>query len=417
MRRTTKIAAALGLLVVTGCGDTGSRDDATATSPTSVSISISSATASATGSGDTTASTPDDSGTVGEPTNCSTDDDCPPGERCAPVSGLCLPPDACMLPGDCEGGFVCEDGLCVIGGDCGGFQFQIENVPPNVMVLLDRSGSMDGEVPGTSDNRWEVAVSVVQTVTTAFDDAINFGLATYSSCTGGGCSAGSIVVPVLPLNAANIQNFLGTTAGEGSSNGQQVNGAGLVRYLCDSGDPETSTGVSLAALVGEMTLQDPERNNAVLLITDGGESGECTDQWDGTSGATALFGQAVSVRTFAVGFGDAVSDQLEEIAVAGGTEHGLLAGDPASLQMALEGALQTVASCTFTLDQVPADPNQIYAFFDLDPNGVPNDPINGWTYDPATNSVTFHGTSCDAIKDGTIVDIDIVYGCNMPPAG
>lgn len=417
MRRRTTRWAGLWLAAAAACGDAGGRDDATASSPTSVgSISITNAT-TASDTGDTTASATDGADTIDDPTTCSTDDDCPDGQRCAPVSGVCVPPDGCMLPGDCEGGFVCEDGTCVIGGDCGGFQFQIENVPPNVMILLDRSGSMDGEVPGTSDNRWEVAVDVVQTVTTAFDDAINFGLSTYSSCTGGGCSAGSIVVPVLPLNAANIQGFLATTAGEGSSDGQQVNGAGLVRYLCDSGDPETSTGVSLAALVGETTLQDPERNNAVLLITDGGESGECTDDWDGTSGAAALFGQAVPVRTFAVGFGDAVSDQLEAIAVAGGTEHGLLAGDPASLQMALETALQTVASCTFTLDQVPADPNQIYAFFDLDPTGVPNDPVNGWTYDPVTNSVTFHGTSCDAIKMGTVVDIDIVYGCNMPPAG
>jgi len=42
---------------------------------------------------------------------------------------------------------------------------------------------------------------------------------------------------------------------------------------------------------------------------------------------------------------------------------------------------------------------------------------DGWTYDPATNSVTFHGTACDMIKDGTIIDIDVVYGCNMPPTG
>ena len=85
--------------------------------------------------------------------------------------------------------------------------------------------------------------------------------------------------------------------------------------------------------------------------------------------------------------------------------------------MALETALQTVASCTFALDVVPDDLSEIYVFFDLDPNGVPMDATNGWTYDPATNSVTFHGTACEMIKDGTIVDIDIVYGCNMPPAG
>jgi hypothetical protein len=60
---------------------------------------------------------------------------------------------------------------------------------------------------------------------------------------------------------------------------------------------------------------------------------------------------------------------------------------------------------------------EIYVFFDKDPAGIPNDPGNGWTYDPVTNSVTFHGTSCEAIKLATVTDVDIVYGCNMPPVG
>lgn len=409
------IAAALAH----GCGDDGGRADASA-SATIGSVSIGSISASATDGGSGTAGTGGSAdGTAdatGETTPCASDDECPQGQRCAPVSGVCLPPDACMLPGDCEGGFMCEDGQCTIGG-CGGFQFALDNVPPNVLILLDRSGSMDGDVPGTSDNRWEVAVSVVDSVTTTFDSTVRFGLATYSSCIPPGCSAGTIVVPILPNNAGNIQTFLDTTAGVGSLDGQAVGGDGRVHYLCDSGNPETSTGVALQDLVGEVSLQDAERKNAVLLITDGGESGDCTDFVNGPGGAAMLYGQAIPVLTFAVGFGDAVSDQLEQIAIAGGTEHGLLANDPASLQMALEGALQTVASCTFTLDQVPEDPSQIYVFFDLDPAGVPNDPVDGWTYDPATNSVTFHGASCDAIKAGGVVDVDIVYGCNMPPAG
>lgn len=407
--RISVIAAAV--LLSCGGGDESGRTDGTLTGVGSLTVAT---TVGGSGTGETGQGTTD---TLGDPTTCSSDDDCPAGQRCAATSGVCLPPDACMLPGDCDGGFECIDGVCTIGGGCGGFQFQLDAVPPNVMILLDRSGSMDGDVPGSSDNRWEVAVSVVETVTSAFDANVRFGLATYSSCIAPGCSPGTIVVPILPANAGNVQNFLATTAGVGSINGQVVGPDGLTRYLCDSGNPETSTGVSLQALVGEPSLQDPERKNAVLLITDGGESGDCTSNVDGPGGAAALFGQAIPVLTFAVGFGDAVSGQLEAIAVAGGTEHGLLANDPTSLQMALEGALQTVASCTFTLDQVPEDPSQIYVFFDLDPAGVPNDAVDGWTYDPVTNSVTFHGSSCEAIKGGTVVDVDIVYGCNMPPAG
>lgn len=219
------------------------------------------------------------------------------------------------------------------------------------------------------------------------------------------------------MNAALIQGFLDNTVGVGSSNGMGVEPDGRIRYLCDSGNPETSTGVSLQALVGEPSLQDPARTNAVLLLTDGGESGECTGSIDGPGGAANLLGQAVPVQTFAVGMGGASIAQLEQIAMAGGTTTPYFADQPADLEMALQAIAAAVASCTFQLDEVPPNPNEIYIFFDLDPAGVPMDPTDGWTYDPATNTVTFHGASCQAIKDGTVVSIDIVYGCNMPPVG
>ena len=395
------------------CGGDGGREQSSASSATSLTAGTSvSDTTGGPGTDASASATIDSSG--GE--HCSADGDCPDGQHCAAMSGVCLPPDGCLLPGDCDGGYTCEDGTCTIGG-CGGFQFMLEVVPPNVMILLDRSGSMDGDVPNSNQNRWEVAVQVIETVTDAFNDQIRFGLATYSSCLAGGCSAGAIVVPLLPMNANNIQTFLATTKGAGSNDGMQVDGDGLVRYLCDSGNPETSTGVSLAALVGEPTLLDADRQNAVLLITDGGESSECTDVVDGPGGAAMLFAQDPSVLTFAVGMGDAQSPQLDAIAQAGGTAVSYLALDPMALEMALESVLQTIASCTFTLDQVPADATQIYVFFDKMEPGIPNDPVDGWTYDPVTNSVTFHGMSCDDIKSGAVVDVDIVYGCNMPPVG
>jgi hypothetical protein len=120
---------------------------------------------------------------------------------------------------------------------------------------------------------------------------------------------------------------------------------------------------------------------------------------------------------FAVGTGDASVGQLEQIAIAGGTDVPYFADQPADLQMALAEIAGSVASCTFTLDQVPPDASMIYVFFDLDPAGVPNDMDNGWTYDPATNSITFHGQACADLQSGAVVDVDIVYGCNAPPAG
>lgn len=43
--------------------------------------------------------------------------------------------------------------------------------------------------------------------------------------------------------------------------------------------------------------------------------------------------------------------------------------------------------------------------------------IDGSGTGPATNTITFHGSACAAIQAGTVVQIDIVYGCTMPPVG
>ncbi len=335
--------------------------------------------------------------------DCSGDDDCPPGERCTPFTQVCTVPDGCVLSEDCEDGFVCgAGGACEIGG-CDADAFNLTVVPPNVLIVLDRSGSMGGDVQDTNKNRWEVAKDAINNLVNTFNAEIRFGLNTYSSCIAGQqCTAGSIVVPIGNLNAGPITGFL---ANKGNG------------YLCNSGMPETSTGNTLDALVGEPTLQDPARTNAVLLITDGNENSECKTSTEGKLAAAKLLAQAIPVKTFAVGFSDGIIGSLAEIAAAGGTEEPYNANNPASLEAALTAIAGAVASCQFLLDSVPADPSKIYVFFDKDPAGIPQDPQNGWTYDPDTNTITFHGTACEAIKNGTIVDIDVIFGCNVPPPG
>lgn len=402
------------LLSVGACGDDGRAGDSTtaATSITAAS-SITAAPTSASEPGTTGDTTPEpttagpggpggeDSGT-GSGSECSGDQDCPPGEHCSPWTGVCVSSNGCLLDEDCDPGFKCEGGACQIGG-CGASSFDLTVVPPNVMIVLDRSGSMDGDVQDSDKTRWDVAKAAIDQLVNAFNLDIRFGLVTYSGCVPGQeCSAGKIVVPLGNQNAGPITGFLG---------GKNLD------YLCNSGKPETSTGNTLYALIGEDSLQDPERGNAVLLITDGGENDECKTVTDGADAAGKLLAQTISVKTFVVGFSDAVIGSLKGIAEAGGTADAFNANNPASLEAALNAIAGAVASCQFKLDGVPDDPTKIYVFFDDDPAGVPRDGDNGWTYDPVTNTVTFHGAACAAIQDGSVVDVDVVFGCNVPVPG
>ncbi len=334
--------------------------------------------------------------------------DCAAGLVCGAGSHACVTMGGCLADGDCMDGMMCDTsmGTCVVGPGCGRTVFMTTRVAPNVMILLDRSGSMDGIIGGRT--RWDIAKEAVDTVTSRFDADIRFGLATYSSCLSGGCSAGSIVVPIADTNAGAIQAFLAPLLGRGSSRGTPPN------YLCDSGDPETSTGRSLQALVGEASLQDATRANAVLLITDGAESGSCTPP-AGPSGAGALLGQPVPVRTFAVGFSaDTDTAQLMAIAAAGGTAMSYQADDAAALLAALDAIAGSLASCDYVLDGSPPDITRLYVYFNDDPAGVPPDPADGWTYDDATHTLSFHGSACMQIQSGAVTNLDVVFGCPGP---
>ncbi len=406
-----------------GCSSEGGRGsaDGSATNQTSVSSASAgttlttasatdtpatdaSATLTATDASATDASASAEQGEVGTGGACVDDSECPPGQHCGAWSKECLDPDGCVLTEDCDPGFVCTPaGTCEIGGDCGAESFSLTAVPPNVMIVLDRSGSMDGDVKDSDKPRWDVAKDAIELLVNAFNDAIRFGLVTYSACIDGQeCSAGKIVVPLGNLNAGPINGFLG---------GKDLD------YLCNSGKPETSTGNTLYALIGEDSLQDPARGNAVLLITDGGENDECQKNTDGPQAAAKLLAQDPVVKTFVVGFSDEVIDSLADIAAAGGTQTPYNANNPDTLEAALTAIAGAVATCDFLLDSVPDDPGKVFVFFDDDPAGVPNDPVDGWTYDPNTNTISFHGAACEAIKSGAVIDVDVVCGCNVPVPG
>jgi hypothetical protein len=132
----------------------------------------------------------------------------------------------------------------------------------------------------------------------------------------------------------------------------------------------------------------------------------------------ALAGQTPPVRTFVVGFGSAVDPaELDGMATAGGTAiaggppYYYQADDAASLGSALTTIAGSVLSCSYTLSDVPPDPDLLFVYFD----GVAVDRdttgADGWDYDGGTNQLVFHGPACDALLSGGVADLIISYGC------
>ena len=63
------------------------------------------------------------------------------------------------------------------------------------------------------------------------------------------------------------------------------------------------------------------------------------------------------------------------------------------------------------LKQAPPEGAGLCIYFNNTSKTVPENPRDGWTYSAASNAVTFHGSSCEGIQTGRVVDIDIVCGC------
>ncbi|MCB9707323.1 MAG: VWA domain-containing protein [Myxococcales bacterium] len=329
----------------------------------------------------------------------------------------CLDSTGKALDGNCEGGQICGTdpkitscdsdagtaeercvpfGMCSAGGDCAN-EFRPERVAPHVMILLDRSGSM-GEGISEEGKKWDIAKQAIVALTTAFKGTVRFGLATFSACLDGqGCSAGTIEVP-MGDDVDAIHAFLNDADED---------------FLCNSGFQETSIGASIDSIAKSAAWKETGREHALLLITDGKE----TCDGNGPNAASAALALSPSVRTFAVGFTQDVHEVdtklLSAIATSGGTEKHYLATSTTALEEALDSIGGTAAlSCTHTLkDNVPDAETEIFVYFDASVDALTQEPVDGWTYDPATTTVTLHGASCDKVKSGEVSEVVVSYDC------
>jgi hypothetical protein len=165
-------------------------------------------------------------------------------------------------------------------------------------------GRRPSDIDGTP--KWDIARDAIQAVTAAYQDDVYFGLMLSpgmdQACDqGADCTEGSVFVDPAPGTADEINAFLG--------------GADT----CSFGTPIAENLDSLPPYPG---LEDPDRPNYILLVTDGLATCE-----DPVPSVMALRDEDPEIKTFVVGFGDGVDpQQLEDMANAGGTA---LPGDPA----------------------------------------------------------------------------------------
>jgi hypothetical protein len=358
------------------------------------------------------------SGAGGSPDSgpCETADDCKNGQVCDPAAHACVSDLSCEKHADCGtiaycsndvcapsvAGAPCDDSSSCIMGEacsngfcgCGGELYDAQSVPANVLIVLDRSSSMDEPIPGGT--KWTVAKQAIIDILGAYGGAVHFGLMLYpgtdlSGMKGATCGPGVIFVDPGPQTSSAIITTLA--------------GAGTTMF-------DTPTAESLTALVNYEGLKDPKRENTILLVTDGQST--CNDP---VPVVAKLYSGSPSIKTFVVGFGDGVNPmELNSLAKSGGTAHAQLpfyykASDGEALGAAFQEIAGKVLSCAYVLAKTPPDPNELYVY--VDGKELLEGTQDGWVYDAATNQITFSGATCDALKGGTAKEVLISYGCPL----
>lgn len=287
--------------------------------------------------------------------SCNATTPCPSGLYCGP-GGECTAD--CTAGGACAGGQCSADGRCVLtdGGSrdgappdaigvdntCGSIELGANRTTPNVIFVIDRSGSMREDFDG--DSRWDTLEDALlaspEGPIFSLQSSVRFGIAMYTEEDG--------TCPDLVTIPAAFDNY----------------SAIETRYRVEGPGGGTPTGDSITAILGMIDTLAPERDDpTILILATDGEPDTCEDGDDETNGrlesiAAVESAYDMDIRTFVISVGtDVASDHLQDVANAGLGRSGAdpdaefwVATDTTGLVTALEEIVGGVVSCDVTLE-------------------------------------------------------------------
>ncbi len=314
------------------------------------------------------------------------------------------------IPGQADGGGASGGGGTGAAGGgntggtdgtmCGGGVVRAKAIVPDMLIVLDRSGSMKQK----DVNRWDPSVSAVESMTAQLDDKIRFGLLMFPAVGANSCVAGTINVPVKLGAADEITGRLdGTEPAGGTPTGPSLEAALKTLNPGAAGSGQTATP------------------KYVLLVTDGqptcpkgdGENVTPEDIAQSNRAIDALL--AKGVRTYVIGY-DTKSDAklasvLDGFAVHGGTATHRAVEDEASLLSEFQKITATLVSCTYDLEKAPPDPS--FVLVKVDGKQLNLNQPDGWSIKGAT--ITVEGQACKAMQDGKPHVLSVEVKCDLVP--
>ncbi len=311
---------------------------------------------------------------------------------------------------------------------CGTTSQKADPLPLDLFILLDQSGSMTEE-----GDRWNPVTTALKTfVTSPGLDGVGVGLNYFPKqatiqedpviCLPATYVTPEVPIAELPGNAALITSSIEAhffTAAEADNPPHW-------------GTPTKPAVEGVLQTLAGYSAMHPERKLVLLLATDGKPSSFCTgNNIPGIAQVLAAASAATPpIVTYVIGIG--AIDNLNELAVAGGTGHDAFivdatgANTEAEFAQALDAIRRLALPCEYPMPQAPTgeiDPGKVNVQHQADgaTAGTVFPKVTGaadcrpgetnWYYDDdaAPTSVIMCPAACELLESGG--QIDMVFGC------
>lgn len=274
-----------------------------------------------------------------------------------------------------------------------------------LVLVVDRSGSMTSGAPGYPGTRWEGVSDAITSVTAQLQTRVAFGLAVFPSLDSAECGTASLVVEPAFDNATDIATVLDDFHTEPLG--------------------ATPTAAALQEVRTWHTDNPPTLPRAVLLATDGGPNCNgtldpstctcssgidsdcelsfepllCLDDDNAIGAVTALRAQGLDTYVIGIPGVENFGDVLDAMAEAGGTNRYYLARDTGTLEAAVGDIGRRAGGCSIEVDPEAIGDLARAARLDVTIDGAPiaADPLHedGFAIVDATH-VELYGAACEA---------------------
>jgi|GEM_PF-6326725 len=322
-------------------------------------------------------------------------------------------PDIVLGDGDGDGDNT------VITGSCGNAQRETSQLAPELLVLLDRSGSMIENYTVGTTSRWAEATTALTAALTDTQNGIDWGLKLYPDNDWCGVSTGANV-DVAPGNAQTIIETFNSRpplAGKTHTPTRAAVAEGMT-YL--AGRPDGTPRALVLVTDGDPNCMEPWGSNGIEEDNEDGNGDEAA--------AIAAVAQAnaagipVYVIGFAVNDDDELIETLNAMANAGGKAKAdpfnkyYTADNATEFQAAMNEISADAATCTFELAEAAPNATSTTVFL-ADADGAAIEildsdasMVNGWTFTD-DKTIEVFGAACDTVLASPQLQLRAAFDC------